>query len=166
MNRFKRAHNGKRRSHLAATLSCSLAGYTSTRSNHPWVSTDICRLFPLRRLCGSKPTAPFFRRLYGLAIDNHHTRVGFTILFNRIWTRTLSLICRSKFRSNNRRQKAYTASQSGKSCGSIRHWQPVRAKYNSALSISRRPCWASRPCFFFGSSDSINCHCLSLRSVG
>lgn len=38
------------RQFTAATLSCSLAGCTSTRSNQPWVSTAICRLHPLRRL--------------------------------------------------------------------------------------------------------------------
>src|SRR5690606_1403762 len=61
MNLCNRSRKGKRcNTHLPATLSCSLAGCTSTRSSHPCVSTAICRLLPFLRLYGSSPQAPFF----------------------------------------------------------------------------------------------------------
>ena len=86
--------------------------------------------------------------------------------WSRIWMRSASLI-RSRTRwATRRRQKAYTAAQGGRSCGSIRHWQPVRTMYSSALIISRRVCTGLRPRVSLGSSGSINVHCSSVTSVG
>ncbi len=68
--------------------------------------------------------------------------------------------------ATNCRQKAYTASHGGRSCGSIRHWQPVRVRYSSALSISRRACTGLRPRVSCGSRGSTMAHCSSVRSVG
>jgi hypothetical protein len=84
----------------------------------------------------------------------------------RTSTRNTSLIRSKLLRSTKRRQKAYTLEHAGKSWGNIRHWQPVRVKYNRALTISRRLWMASRPRFFCGSNGSILDYCSSLKSVG
>lgn len=86
--------------------------------------------------------------------------------WRRISLRRLSLIFCMVLRSTSRRQKAYTVLQGGNSWGNIRHWQPVRAKYSSALIFSRGLWMGFRPRFFFGSSGSIRSHCSSLKSVG
>src|SRR5690554_4110401 len=85
---------------------------------------------------------------------------------NRTWIRKASFSRDSTPWATNRRQKAYTASHGGRSCGSIRHWQPVRVRYSSALSISRRACTGLRPRVSCGSRGSTMAHCSSVRSVG
>src|SRR5690606_17204392 len=85
----------------------------------------------------------------------------------RISVRRTSLIWASPSRSTKRRQKAYTASQAGKSCGNMRHWQPARFKYRTALRSSRRVWWGLRPRpSRLASNGSMNLHCLSVKSVG
>src|SRR5690606_18639531 len=84
----------------------------------------------------------------------------------RIMVRKASLICIRMLRSTKRRQKAYTASQGGKSCGNMRHWHPVRVKYNRAFTISRRLWTAFRPCLFLGSKGSMSSQCSLVKSVG
>ena len=55
----------------------------------------------------------------------------------------------------------------GRSCGKLRHVQPLRARYNTALTISRRSYLAGRPpCFGSGSQGAILRHWASVMSLG
>jgi hypothetical protein len=59
----------------------------------------------------------------------------------------------------------YTVLQFGKSLGSIRHWQPVRATYKIALIIRRRSTDRRPRRDRGGNSWRIDCHCRFVKSL-
>jgi hypothetical protein len=65
------------------------------------------------------------------------------------------------------RKYQYTVPQGGTSCGNALHWQPGRATYSRALTISRRSCLAGRPLDFgAGTNRSTWVHSGLVRSLG
>jgi hypothetical protein len=69
--------------------------------------------------------------------------------------------------SRQRRKYAHAVPQDTRSCGNWRHAQPVRSRYCSALTTSRRSTLRGRPPGLAAGSSSRNTsHCSSVRSVG
>src|SRR3954451_23324556 len=152
---------------VAALASSTLAAVTRTASSNPMLSTTMCRFRPSTFLALSRPRASppevvSTDWLTTLAVVRG--AFGFswvrTLARSRSWIRSRVPLCRhsSKYRQ--------TVLLGGKSLGRYRHWQPVRSRYRTASTTSRRSVVRGRPPGYTGRCGSINRHWASVRSLG